>query len=400
MGHAKYFESQAAKRESRNLLNIVFCLLALLIYIPLSGCSGSAVSTGKLTITTMSPTTVYTTGGQVVFAGASFAPDVTVTFGGVAAQKVYYQSPTLITAATPVVSAASTVDVVVSSPTTGSVTLSQALTYIAPPPPVTANSCTTLPCTYLAIAPTNTLVGGAIVTACAGCPQGQKVGSLGYGSWVIYNNVYAPADGNYTLTITGCEGAGSQNAKVIVNGGTATVVSLSGNNWYAPAGPVSITVPLKAGSANTVQYGNDTDYSPDAVSIQVSSQGGSSVPYILTSISPTQLPLAGGQVTLTGANFDSNAAVTFGGIAATTTSVQSSTQITATTPAVASGGAVDVVVSSSSGGTVTLPKALTYVQCQTFPCTYQAIDGENTLVGNAVVTTCAGCPQGMKSWQW
>ena len=396
MGHAKYFESQAAKRESRNLLNIVFCLLALLIYIPLSGCSGSAVSTGKLTITTMSPTTVYTTGGQVVFAGASFAPDVTVTFGGVAAQKVYYQSPTLITAATPVVSAASTVDVVVSSPTTGSVTLSQALTYIAPPPPVTANSCTTLPCTYLAIAPTNTLVGGAIVTACAGCPQGQKVGSLGYGSWVIYNNVYAPADGNYTLTITGCEGAGSQNAKVIVNGGTATVVSLSGNNWYAPAGPVSITVPLKAGSANTVQYGNDTDYSPDAVSIQVSSQGGSSVPYILTSISPTQLPLAGGQVTLTGANFDSNAAVTFGGIAATTTSVQSSTQITATTPAVASGGAVDVVVSSSSGGTVTLPKALTYVQCQTFPCTYQAIDGENTLVGNAVVTTCAGCPQGMK----
>ena len=394
----KFFK-QAISNFKQHSFVATMAFLWMTALLALAGCSGSSVSgsSGSLTVTAIGPTTVYITGGQVVFTGTGFTPQTTATFGGTPAQKMYYQSPTLITAVTPAVSSPATVDVVVSNPSGASLTLKGALSMVAPPPPVVANGCTSLPCTYMAIAPANTLVGSAQIAACAGCPQGEKVGSLGYGGWVIFNNVYAPADGNYTLTITGCEGAGTQNYKVIVDGGTAITVPLSGNNWYAPAAPVSITIPLKAGSANTVQLGNDTDWSPDAVSIQISSQSGSSLPYILSSIAPTQLPLAGGQVVLTGANFDSNAVVKFGGVAAAAATVNSSTQVTATAAAVSSGGTVDVTVSSTGGGTATLPKALTFAQCnQEYPCTYQAADGENTLVGNAAVATCAGCPQGVK----
>lgn len=381
---------QSARAHSISVAVVLMMTVAInLLY----GCSGSSGTLGQLSVSAMSPSSVYTTGGQVVFSGANFTPSTTVTFGGVAATKVYYQSSTLITATTPVVTAASTVDVVVSN-SSGTVTLPQALSYTVPPV-VTTSSCTSLPCTYMAISPNNTLLGSAIVTACAGCPQGEKVGSLGYGGWVIYNNVYAPTTGTYNLTITGCEGAGTQNQKIIVNGGTATVIALNGNNWYAPAPSVTISVTLQAGSSNTVQVGNDTAYSPDAVSIQVASAGGAS-PNILTSISPTQLPFAGGQVTLTGANFTSDATVSFGSVAATAVTVNSSTQITATAPAVTNGGPVSAAVTSAAGGTATLPNALTYLQCTSFPCTYNAFDGENTLTGSAAVASCTGCAQGLK----
>ena len=378
-------------------LSVSLCLFTLLLLTVLVGCSGGSVKSEAMTVSSMTPNTVYTTGGQVVFSGTNFTPDMAVTFGGVQAQKIYLQSSTLATAITPVVTAAGTVDVSVGTANGGTVTLSKALTYTVPPPPVQPGQCSTLPCTYQAAASGNTYLGTAAPAVCAGCTDGQKVGSLGFGGWVIVNNVYAPADGNYTLTIIGCEGAGTQNYKVIVDGGTAISVPLSGNNWFANAAPVSITVPLKAGGANTVQLGNDTDWSPDVVSITVNSTGGGSTsPITLTSVTPNQVLLAGGQVVLAGTNFTSNAAVTFGGVAAIATTFQSSTQLTATAPAVKSGGAVDVVVSSTAGGTATLSKGLTYVQCNTLPCTYQAADGENTLVGNAAVAACTGCAQGVK----
>jgi hypothetical protein len=373
-------------------LCVSLCLFALMVVASLTGCSGGSAVPAPMTITSMTPNTVYTTGGQVVFAGTNFTPDMNVTFGGVAAQKMYFQSSTLVTAITPVVTAAATVDVAVSSSNGGAITLPKALTYTVPPPPVQPGQCSTLPCTYQAANPANTLLGTATQAVCAGCTNGEKVGSLGFGGWVIINNIYVPADGNYTLTIIGCEGAGTQTYKVLVNGGTAISVPLSGNNWFANAAPVSITVPLKAGGANTIQLGNDTDWSPDVVSITIG--GGSSIG--LTSLAPNQVLLTGGQVVLTGTNFTSDAAVTFGSVAATSSSFQGSTQITATTPAVKSGGAVDVVVSSAAGGMATLSKGLTYVQCQSVPCTYQAADGGNTLVGNAAVGTCTGCAQGVK----
>jgi hypothetical protein len=351
-----------------------------------------------MTVSAMTPTQVYTTGGQVVFAGTNFTPDISVTFGGVAAQKIHFQSSTLVTAIAPANSTAGTVDVVVSTKAGGTVTLPKALTYATPLPPVLPNQCTTLPCTYQAADPGNTLLGTAAVASCAGCTNGEKVGSLGYGGAVIINNVFAPTAGNYTLTIIGCEGAGTQNYQVEVDGGSAITVPLTGNDWYANAAPVSITVALQAGDKNTVELGNATDWSPDVVSIEVSQPGiGSSTPTV-TSITPNQVPLTGGQVVIAGTNFAANTTVTFGGVATTSVSFQSASQLTAMAPPSATLGAEDVVVTTPANGSATVSKGLTYVEaasCQSSTCVYQAWDPQNTLVG-AKVASCVGCPYGLK----
>ena len=69
----------------------------------------------------------------------------------------------------------------------------------------------------------------------------------------------------------------------------------------------------------------------------------------LTNVLPTSGSTAGGaSVTITGTNFTGATAVTFGGIAATSFTVDSATQITATTPA-GSAGAASVLVTTPGG---------------------------------------------------
>jgi uncharacterized delta-60 repeat protein len=80
------------------------------------------------------------------------------------------------------------------------------------------------------------------------------------------------------------------------------------------------------------------------------------VPPIVSSISPADGSPAGGMsVTLTGMGFTGASAVTFGGTAATSFSVMSSTTITAVTPGHAAGAvSVDVVVAGGTNSTNTL----------------------------------------------
>jgi IPT/TIG domain len=80
----------------------------------------------------------------------------------------------------------------------------------------------------------------------------------------------------------------------------------------------------------------------------------------VTAVAPNSGSTLGGtKVTVTGTNFTSGVVVTFGGVAATSTQVVSSTQLTTTTGEHAS-GAVDVVVSvGAQRGT--LPGAFTFV---------------------------------------
>ncbi len=82
---------------------------------------------------------------------------------------------------------------------------------------------------------------------------------------------------------------------------------------------------------------------------------------ILTTVSPTSGPSAGGTaVTLTGQNFVSGATVSFGGAAATSVVVVSATQITAQTPPHAQ-GSVNVVVTNPDGQSATLANGFTFV---------------------------------------
>jgi Beta-propeller repeat/IPT/TIG domain len=80
----------------------------------------------------------------------------------------------------------------------------------------------------------------------------------------------------------------------------------------------------------------------------------------LTAVIPSSGGTTAGPVRLTGTGFMAGAAVTFGGVAATSISVVSPTTITAVRPAHAL-GTVDVVVTSLDGQVATLAGAFTYV---------------------------------------
>ena len=80
----------------------------------------------------------------------------------------------------------------------------------------------------------------------------------------------------------------------------------------------------------------------------------------VTSISPTSGRTTGGtKVTITGSGFQSGAAVSFGGSAATNVTVLSATSITATTPRHAT-GTVSVTVTNPNGQSATLVNGYTY----------------------------------------
>jgi len=349
------------------------------------------VSGSKLAVTSFTPMYVPITGGQLSFTGLNFTSNTTVTLGSVAAPAILFQNSSQFTVPAPASATLGPVNVVVSSSANGSSTISQGLTYVEPP------ACQGTTCTYQSWDPQNTLAGGAAVAACAGCPYGLKVGNLGYTGKVTINNIYAPTTGNYTLTLVGCEGSGTQDYAVIVNGGTPISVPLTGSSWTSPAAPTSIVVGLVAGNTNTIQLGNAGGYSPDSVSIEISPAATGSV-ITVASVNPNQVPLTGGQVTITGTNFTPTTTVTFGGVATPPISYTSSTKIAVMAPALATAGAVDVVLDSTNG-TATLSKGETYVEptaCQSATCVYQAWDPKNTLTSPAVVAKCDGCPYGLK----
>jgi len=81
---------------------------------------------------------------------------------------------------------------------------------------------------------------------------------------------------------------------------------------------------------------------------------------IVTGVSPTTgLTTGGTAVKLVGQNFVSGATVTFGGVAATSATVASATQINATAPR-HKPGSVNIVVTNPGGQSGTLASSFTY----------------------------------------
>jgi len=256
------------------LLSAGLRLLSVALLIQLAACSGSISK--KLTVSGITPANVPATGGQVSFTGNNFTPDVLVTIGGAQAT-VFYGGPTILTANVPASKTAGAVDVVVKSPVGGTVTLPKALTYQAPitaPTVSNAASCTGAVCIYQAESPQNTLIGGAQTGSCAGCSGGLKVGWLGGSGFVSVNDIYAPADGTYNLTIYGVDGDDMYSGRSItaaVNGGSTQSIQLIGtDNWGATAPGVTMQVKLKQGSSNSIVFGNANSYAPDLDYIMIS----------------------------------------------------------------------------------------------------------------------------------
>jgi hypothetical protein len=154
-----------------------------------------------------------------------------------------------------------------------------------------------------------------------------------------------PAAGGTLVTLTG---SNLTNATGVSFGGvpgtSVTVVSAGQITAVTPAhaaGVVDVTVSTPAGMVKLAGF---TYVAVPAIS----------------SVNPTSGSPAGGtSVVLTGSNFTGTTAVTLGGAAATSFTVDSATQITAVTPAHAA-GAVDVVV-TTPGGSATASNGFTYI---------------------------------------
>jgi hypothetical protein len=153
-----------------------------------------------------------------------------------------------------------------------------------------------------------------------------------------------PTTGGNSVTITG---TGFTGPATVYFGGTATTYTLDSSTQItaiAPSGSgtVQVTVVNSVGVSNGVSY----------------SYGGAPTPTpTLTSLVPSSGPGAGGNsVVLTGTGFTGPTTVYFGG-AATTFTLDSSTQITAIAPP--GSGTVQVTVVNSSGFSNGLPYTYT-----------------------------------------
>jgi hypothetical protein len=259
------------------------------------------------TVTGLSPSSGPTAGGTIVtITGTGFTRTTLVNFDGVAAASFTVNSDTQITAVSPA-HAAATVDVTVTTPggttTTGA---ADRFTYVAAP-------------TVTAVNPSS-----------------------------------GPPAGGATVTITGTGFTGATAVQFGgVNAASFTVSSDTQITAVTPAhaaGTVDVTVTTVGGTSAT---GSADRYTFADVPI-------------VTGISPTQGPTAGGTaVTITGIGFTRTTAVQFDGVQATSFTVNSDTQITAVSPAEPA-GTVDVTVTTGGGTSATgAADRFTYVAAPT-----------------------------------
>lgn len=115
---------------------------------------------------------------------------------------------------------------------------------------------------YEAEASTNTLGGGASVGSCSNCSGSNKVGNLGNGGSLQFNNVTAPGAGIYTLTIYYLEGDAGRPAYLSFNGASGVLIDFHGNGDWNSVQSMQIPVQLHAGN-NTIEFYDTTDWSPD-----------------------------------------------------------------------------------------------------------------------------------------
>lgn len=249
-------------------------------------------------ITSVSPAGGRTAGGDTItVTGSGFVAGATVTLGGLAGAVTFVNSTTL-TVVTPA-RAPGVVDVVVTNPDTTAATSTNGFTYQLPP-------------TVTAAAP-----------------------------------AIGPAAGATSVTITGTNFTGATG---VTFGGTAAL-SYSITNGTTI---VATTPPRIAAGAVDVAVTNYAGMGTLTTGFTYTSSP------TIAFISPASGPVTGGTaVTITGAGFVTGATVTFGGIPATTATVNSGTQVVAVTPPKAAGTA-DVVVRNPDGQTVSLAGGFTY----------------------------------------
>ncbi|MBR7830531.1 alpha-galactosidase [Actinospica sp. MGRD01-02] len=177
---------------------------------------------------------------------------------------------------------------------TYSVTLAAGASQILRLKPVAGTQGST---TYLAASSTNTLSGGATVASCNSCLGGQKVGFVGNGGTLTFNNVNVSAAGNYEVQIDYLDGTSGtttgRSTTLTVNGTAVGTLTDTPTGSFANPGSTTVSLPLNAGS-NTIELSNAAAYAPDFEAIAVpTNPTTSSTTYLAASSANT---LSGGAV--------------------------------------------------------------------------------------------------------
>ncbi|MFZ3005439.1 MAG: IPT/TIG domain-containing protein [Phenylobacterium sp.] len=334
------------------------------------------------TVSAANPAVGATAGGtSVVLTGTNLTGVTTVTFGGTNATSFTVDSASQITAVSPAGSVGS-VDIAVTS-VGGAATQVGAFTYVAGP-------------TVSAVSPSSgPAAGGTSVVLTGANLTGATAVNFGAAAATGFT-----VDSATQITATAPAGSGTVNVRVTTVGGTSATGA--GNAYVYVAAPTVTAATPSAGptaggtsvvltgtsltGATAVKFGgvDATGFTVNSatqitatasagaagsVAIDVTTPGGTGTlaagyTYVaaptLSSVSPNTGSDAGGAtVTLTGTDFAGVVSVKFGGVDATSFTVNSATQITATTPA-GSAGAVAVAV-TAAGGTISQAGAYTYV---------------------------------------
>ena len=121
---------------------------------------------------------------------------------------------------------------------------------------------------YLADAPANVIGGGAYVTNSPELSCGVKVGYVGMGGTLTFNNVVAPTSGTYNVTIFYENGDASRSAGISVNGGSAISLTFDNSGSWTTLASKTIAVALQSGN-NSIAISNPTAYAPDFDSLVV-----------------------------------------------------------------------------------------------------------------------------------
>lgn len=353
------------------------------------------------TFTSISPNTGSNVGGTtVIITGSNLTGVTAVTFGGVNAASFTVNSPTQITAITPIgtIGAAS---VVVTSPggsATGSYTYSVSAPTITSITPsagniLGGNSVVITGTNLLAassvsfggIAATSYVVNSAtqitavaparaagVVTLTVTTPGGSATTGYTYSTSpaiTTLSPLTGTTSGGVTVTITGTNFVGATGVTFGgVNASSFTVVSATQITAVTPArvaGGVTVDVITPGGTARAADVFTFVAGAPT-----------------ISAISPNTGTTGGGTtITISGTNLIGTTSVTVGGVAATAINVVSATQVTAVTPAGVAG--VKDVVLTTSGGSVTTIGGFSHVAP---PAITSFTPGAGLLAGGETVT--------------
>ena len=362
-------------------------------------------------ITLVSPNSGSSLGGTVVtITGAAFVTGATVTFGGTAATAMTFDSATQLKATTPAHTAGAA-DVVVTNPDAQLVTSTGGYTYTAAAAPTVAS-----------VSPSGGTTGGgtAVTITGTGFAAGASVSFGGVavtgvavvGATSITATAPAHAAGAVAVVVTNADsqtgtlGAGYAYAAAAAptvtavapasgSKGGGTSVTITGTGFLAGA---SVDFGGTAGTSITVVSATSitattSEHAKGKVTVQVTNtdaQSGSlalgfeflDAP-TLTVVDPAIAATVDGTVLkLTGTNLLAGATVTVGGVAATTVTVVSATEITAIAPAHA-GGLVDIEVKNADQQAATLTGKLTYAVAPTLTA---VLPNSGVIEGGTAVT--------------